>query len=43
VAIEKLHSEAPVSLVSTNGEIKASRKGLQVRGRKSVFAGKDGT
>ena len=44
VAVEKLQQqEPPTSVVSTNGQVKASRKALQIRGRKSVFAGKDGT
>lgn len=44
VAIEKLHQkDPPTSLVSENGRVKASRKALEVRGRVSVFAGKDGT
>lgn len=42
VAIEKLHSGAPTSLISTNGKTKASTRALKVRGRKSVFRGKDG-
>lgn len=43
VAIEKLQSEAPTSLISTNGQVTASRRALDVRGRKSVFAGKNGS
>lgn len=44
VAIEKLQQkDPPTSLISANGEVKASRKALEVRGRVSVFAGKDGT
>ncbi|WP_104019861.1 class I SAM-dependent methyltransferase [Roseovarius nitratireducens] len=43
VAIEKLEQkEPPTSLVSKNGNVEASRRALQVRGRTSVFAGKDG-
>lgn len=43
VSIEKLaQPEPPVSLVSTHGKVTASRKALKVRGRTSVFAGKDG-
>lgn len=44
VAIERLEqAEPPTSLVSRNGKVTASRKALEVRGRTSVFAGKDGT
>ena len=44
VAIEKLEQkDPPISLVSRNGEVTGSRKALEVRGRTSVFAGKDGT
>jgi len=44
VAIEKLRQkEPPTSLVSKNGRIEASRKALQIRGRTSIFAGKDGS
>jgi hypothetical protein len=43
IAIEKCPpKEPPTSLVSRNGQITRSRKGLEVRGRRSVFAGKDG-
>lgn len=44
VAIERLEQrEPPTSLVSRNGKVTASRKALEVRGRTSVFAGRDGT
>lgn len=44
VAVEKLvQTEPPTSVVSTNGVVKSSRKALKVRGRTSVFAGKDGS
>lgn len=43
VAIEKLiQAEPPRSLFSVNGEITSSRMALEVRGRTSVFVGKDG-
>ena len=42
--IEKdLKSEPPLLIGSTNGEITGSRRSLQVRGRRSVFQGRDGT
>jgi len=34
--------EPPLSLTSRNGEVKSSRRALEVRGRRSAFAGKDG-
>lgn len=44
VAIEKCPpKESPTSLISKNGQITRSRKALQVRGRRSIFAGKDGS
>lgn len=44
VAIEKLiKTEPPASLYSENGQTRVSRKALEVRGRVSIFAGKDGT
>lgn len=43
VAIEKLEQkEPPISLTSVNGKVTGSRKALDVRGRTSIFAGKDG-
>jgi len=43
VVVEKLmQQEPPLSLVSQNGQVSGSRKALEMRGRKSVFAGKDG-
>ncbi|MEZ0468222.1 hypothetical protein C6W91_16700 [Phaeobacter sp. SYSU ZJ3003] len=43
VAIEKLEQkEPPVSLTSVNGKVMGSCKALDVRGRTSIFAGKDG-
>jgi hypothetical protein len=44
VAIEKLIQTAPpTSLFSVNGKTTASRKALEVRGRTSIFTGKDGS
>jgi hypothetical protein len=44
VALEKrVQAEPPVSITSRNGEVKGSRKALQVRGRTSIFKGKDGS
>ncbi|MEM7721841.1 MAG: class I SAM-dependent methyltransferase [Pseudomonadota bacterium] len=44
VAFEKrVTIDPPLSLTSQNGTVKGSRKALQVRGRTSVFKGKDGT
>ncbi len=42
VVAEKRHSPAPATLYAQNGEVKLSRRALQVRGRKSAFSGKDG-
>lgn len=43
VAVERLEqTEPPTSLISRNGKVEASRRALRVRGRSSVFAGKDG-
>lgn len=43
VAIEKNSTAAPpISLTVQNGEVKGSRKGLSIRGRTSIFKGKDG-
>ncbi|WP_370401673.1 class I SAM-dependent methyltransferase [Sulfitobacter sp. JB4-11] len=43
VAIEKLQQkEPPVSLYSENGRTEASRNSLKIRGRTSIFTGKDG-
>lgn len=43
VAIEKLEQkEPPVSLTAVNGKVVASRKALNIRGRTSIFSGKDG-
>jgi hypothetical protein len=44
VALEKrVTTEPPLSITAQNGEIRGSRKALQVRGRQSVFRGKDGS
>jgi hypothetical protein len=43
VVFEKqMGKEPPISLSLQNGQITGSRKGLEVRGRKSIFSGKDG-
>ena len=39
---KRIRSDPPTSFVAENGEVRYSRKALQVRGRTSVFAGKDG-
>lgn len=44
VTIEKIvQTEPPISLVSVNGQVTGSRRALEVRGRTSTFAGKDGS
>ena len=44
VALEKrVTTEPPLSITAQNGEVKGSRRALQVRGRTSIFAGKDGS
>lgn len=44
VVIEKHRDkEAPLMIGSTNGEVTGSRRPLKIRGRRSVFQGKDGT
>lgn len=44
VVFEKqISSEPPLYITSQNGEIRGSRKALEVRGRISVFKGKDGS
>lgn len=44
VAFEKAaHVQPPLSIQARNGQITGSRKALQIRGRTSIFAGKDGS
>lgn len=44
VAFEKhVKAEPPVSITAQNGQVQGSRKALQLRGRQSVFKGKDGS
>lgn len=44
VVMEKrIKPEPPTAVMSKNGNIERTRRGLQVRGRVSKFAGKDGT
>jgi len=44
VAFEKnAQAQPPLSINAQNGQVQGSRKALQVRGRSSIFAGKDGS
>lgn len=40
---KRLRADPPTSFVAQNGQLSFSRKALELRGRKSSFAGKDGT
>ena len=40
---EKRKSQPPTAVTSQNGKVQLSRRALEIRGRKSAFAGKDGT
>ncbi len=40
---EKRKSQPPTAVTSQNGNVQLSRRALEIRGRKSAFAGKDGT
>ena len=40
---EKRKSQPPTAVTSQNGHVQLSRRALEIRGRKSAFAGKDGT
>jgi SAM-dependent methyltransferase len=43
VAEKLLQAEPPATVYAQNGKVQLSRRALEVRGRKSAFAGKDGT
>lgn len=44
VAVEKrLTAEPPATLYAQNGKVSLSRRAFEIRGRKSAFAGRDGT
>jgi len=43
VAEKRTQAEPPASLTAQNGEVRLSRRALEIRGRRSAFAGKDGS
>jgi hypothetical protein len=43
VAKKRKKAEPPATLYAQNGKVTLSRRALEIRGRKSAFAGKDGT
>lgn len=43
VAEKRTKAEPPATVYAQNGEVRLSRRALEIRGRKSAFAGKDGT
>ena len=43
VAEKWVQSEPPATIYAQNGKVKLSRRALELRGRRSAFAGKDGT
>ena len=43
VAEKRVKAEPPATLYAQNGKVPRSRRALEIRGRKSAFAGKDGT
>lgn len=40
---KRLRADPPLSITAQNGKVRGSRKALELRGRRSVFAGKDGS
>ena len=40
---KRLKAEPPATVYAQNGKVTLSRRALEIRGRKSAFAGKDGT
>lgn len=43
VAEKRVQSEPPATIYAQNGQVKLSRRALELRGRRSAFAGRDGT